>query len=67
MAKQPKKKPTTIELRFDSEDDAHAFVASWLAGGGEQRCQFDTLIAESDDWTKRVPKWLKLKFYGEEE
>ena len=62
-----KKKPVTIELRFDTEEDAKCFVAAWLDGGGEQTCGFLTPWEESDDWTKGRPKWLKLVWTEEDE
>jgi hypothetical protein len=37
-----KKKPFTVELRFDSEDEADMWVAGWLDGGGEQLMGFET-------------------------
>ena len=54
-------KDCTIELRFDSKEDAKAFLVDWLDCGGEQRSGFLTDFEKSDDWTKtEPPKWLKL-------
>ena len=54
------KSKVAIKLWFDSNLDAKHFLAGWLDGGGEQVCGFYTKHGESDDWTKGLPKWLKL-------
>lgn len=61
-------KTVKIELLFKNTDSARAFVASWLDGGGEQTCRFDTIYEKSDDWTKNhPPKYLFLDGPYEEE
>jgi len=68
--KQPSKSKIVnkfeIRLIFDNKKAAGEFTSWWLDGGGDGGGNLDwhTSWKESDNWTKRIPSFIRIKGTG---